>query len=250
MENRTDIKLLLLAGQMLLESGAETYRAEDAALYMFQALGQGDIHIFAVPTMMLVEVTDETGQTVSGYRRIRRRSTHLGKIEKINHVVRCVSKGTMTAEEALAALEAIDREPQGKLIFNLLATAASGGAFCLLLGGGLLECLFGFMCCFLAQLTGLFFRSVSMYSFFNSVLGGLVPSLVMLAAGRYLPELSKQVVIVGSMLPLFPGVATINAIRDAMNGDLLSGASRVAEALMIAMGLGIGASLIFLLGVA
>ena len=50
------------------------------------------------------------------------------------------------------------------------------------------------------------------------------------------------------MLPLFPGVSMVNAIRDAINGDLISGVSRVAEALMIALGLGIGASLIFLLG--
>lgn len=248
MENRTCINLLLLAGQMLLESGAETYRAEDAALYMYKGLHTGDIHIFAVPTMILVEMMDEDGNIVSGYRRIRRRSTHLGKIERINEIVRLVSEKQMSAEAAFDALEAIDKEPAGNLWLNLLATAATGGAFSLLLGGGIWEMLFSFFCCFVAQLAGLFFRSVSMYSFFNSVLGGLVPSLFMFFLGRFMPEILEQTVIVASMLPLFPGVAMINAIRDAMNGDLLSAVSRAAEALMIALGLGIGASLIFLLG--
>ncbi len=248
MDNRSCISLLLMAGQMLLESGAETYRAEDAALYMFRALGKGDIHIFAVPTMMLVEIIGENGETVSSYRRIRRRSIHLGKIEQINNIVRLVSEGKMTEEEAFSALEAVDKEPQGKLIYNLLATAATGGAFSLLLGGGLVEMIFGFLSCFLAQLFGLFFRTVSMYSFFNSIMAGLVPSVMMFLLGKVLPGIEQQAVIVGSMLPLFPGVSMVNAIRDAINGDLISGVSRVAEALMIALGLGIGASLIFLLG--
>ncbi len=245
---RTYIRLLLKAGQMLLECGAETYRAEDAALYMFRALGKGKIDIFAVPTMMIIEITDENGQTTSSYKRIRHRSTNLGKLEQINDIVRQVSQGSMTAEEALSALYELDHRPVGSTFFNLLATAVTGGAFALLLGGGWPEMLFGFFCCFVAQVAGLFFRTVSMYSFFNSLLGGLVPSLVMFFAGQFFPLLDQQIVIVGSMLPLFPGVAMVNAIRDTMNGDLISGVSRAAEALLIALGLGMGASLIFLLG--
>lgn len=250
MEDRTCINLMLAAGQMLLESGAETYRAEDAALYMFRSIDKGDIHIFAVPTMILIEVTDETGHSVTSYRRIRRRSIHLEKIEQINSVVRQVSEGELSAKEALLELEELDRRKNGSLFLNLLATAVAGGAFALLLGGGMWELIFAFFSCLLAQFAGLFFRSVSMYSFFNSILGGLVPSVVMLLFGRFFPAMQQQTVIVGSMLPLFPGVAMVNAIRDAINGDLMSGVSRVAEALMVAAGLGIGASLIFLLGAA
>ncbi len=249
MNHRTILNLLLKAGQLLLESGAETYRAEDAALYMFHGIGSGDISIFAVPTMLIVEISTEDGQTISGCKRIRRRAIHLGKIEQINAIVRQVSQGALGAEEALGALEQLDRQPDGSLFLNMLATGAAAGAFSLLLGGGVWELLLGFFCCFVAQLTGLFFRSVSMYQFFNSILGGLIPTLIMLAVSRFLPNVQQQTVIIGSMLPLFPGVATVNAIRDAINGDLISGVSRAAEALMIAVGLGIGASLIFLPGV-
>ena len=248
-DSKTILTLLLKAGQMFLESGAETYRAEDAALYMFNALHNGEISIFAVPTMVIIEITTEDGQVVSACKRIRRRAIHLGKIEQLNNIVRQVSCGNLNVPSALAALEELDHRPAESTLTGLFAVAAVASAFTLLLGGGILELLFGFCCCFLAQLVGLFFRSVSMYQFFNSILGGFVPTLIMLIVGRLLPNVSQEVVIISSMLPLFPGVAMVNAIRDAINGDLISGVSRAAEAMMIAVGLGIGGSLIFLLGV-
>ena len=249
MQDRILLNVLLRAGQLLLESGAETYRAEDAALYMFNRLGKGDISIFAVPTMVIIEIDNGEGQTISGHRRIRRRAIHRGKIEQVNSIVRSVSEGNLSPEEALSALNALDNASGLSTFQTLLATAAAAGVFSLLLKGGILELIFGFVCCFLAQLAGLFFHKVSMYQFFNSILGGLVPTLLMLGVRQFLPNIQHEVVVIGSMLPLFPGVATVNAIRDAINGDLISGVSRAAEAVMIAVGLGIGAAGIYLLGV-
>ncbi len=248
-DHQVHLKLLLKAGQLLLESGAETYRAEDAALYMFRGIGQGEISIFAVPTVLIVEMITEDGTTVSGCKRIRRRAIDLDKISQINNIVRKVSQKELEAEEALEALEALDRQPGGNFLAVLFSTAAAAGAFSLLFGGKLPELLFAFFSCLLAQLIGLFFRSVSMHQFFNSLIAGLVPTLIMAAVGRIFPQINEQAVIVGSMLPLFPGVTMVNAIRDAINGDLVSGVSRAAEAILIAAGLGIGASLIFLPGV-
>ncbi len=250
MDNKTILNLLLRAGQMLLESGAETYRAEDAALYMFRQLGEGEINIFAVPTMMIIEIDAPDGTTTSGYKRIRKRSIHMGKIEQINHIVRQVAQGDCSADKALSFLKELDSKKENDVFRRMLATSAAAGVFSLLLGGGVLELLFGFFCCLLSQAAGLFFKNVSMYPFFNSILGGFIPTLVMLGVATILPNIQVETVVIGSMLPLFPGVAMVNAIRDAINDDLISGVSRGAEAVMIAIGLGIGASLIYLLGVA
>ncbi|MBE7010037.1 MAG: threonine/serine exporter family protein [Ruminococcaceae bacterium] len=248
MENRTCINLLLTAGQLLLESGAETYRAEDAALYMFKQIGEGDINIVAVPTMLMIEIITPAGESVYGCRRIRRRSTHLGKLAQINTIVRRVTEGELIAEDALCELQAIDQKKESAY-GSMLATAAAAGVFALLIDGGVVELIFAFSCCLLAQIASLLFSNVSMYGFFSSVLGGLVPTLVMIPACRFIPGLDPQIVLLGSMLPLFPGVATVNAIRDTINGDLISGVSRAAEAVLIALGLGLGASLVLLVGV-
>lgn len=249
MNNQVCLELMLRAGQMLLEAGAETFRAEDAALYIFNRVGEGEINIFAVPTMVIIEIKSSDGTVISGCKRIRHRSTHLGRFAQVNDVARRVSSGALTPEAALAALDAIDRAKEPRQLLTMLAMACAAGFFALLLTGGLPEACFSFLSCLLAQCAGMFFSGVSMYPFFSSLLGGLVPTLVMLLVNRFMPQVQQQTVVIASMLPLFPGVSTVNAIRDAMNGDLISGVSRAAEAVMIAAGLGIGASFILLLGV-
>ena len=42
-------------------------------------------------------------------------------------------------------------------------------------------------------------------------------------------------------MPLLPGLAMTNAIRDSMQGDLISGLVRGTEAIIIAIGLAVGA---------
>lgn len=58
-----------------------------------------------------------------------------------------------------------------------------------------------------------------------------------------------EVIALGAMLPLFPGIAMVNAIRDTINGDLVSGVARVAEALISALSLALGALIGFSVGV-
>ena len=40
-------------------------------------------------------------------------------------------------------------------------------------------------------------------------------------------------IIIGSIMPLVPGVAITNAIRDTIQGDLVAGNSRATEAFLI-----------------
>jgi len=42
-------------------------------------------------------------------------------------------------------------------------------------------------------------------------------------------------------MQVVPGLALVNAIRDLIAGDLLSGNARLVEAVMIAIGLSVGA---------
>ena len=51
-------------------------------------------------------------------------------------------------------------------------------------------------------------------------------------------------IIIGAIMPLLPGLAMTNAIRDTMRGDLVSGVARGAEALLVAVALGTGAGLV------
>ena len=67
--------------------------------------------------------------------------------------------------------------------------------------------------------------------------------------------MNMDTVMIGSFMPLVPGMAITNAVRDTLRGDYLSGGARVMEAFLkalgIAIGIGIGLALctkIFLAG--
>ncbi len=54
---------------------------------------------------------------------------------------------------------------------------------------------------------------------------------------------STDNIIIGSVMPLVPGVQITNAVRDLITGNLISGPARGIEALICACALGFGVSL-------
>ena len=56
-----------------------------------------------------------------------------------------------------------------------------------------------------------------------------------------------SIVIIGSVMPLVPGVPLTNAVRDLLAGHILSGIARATEALLTAVAIGMGIACVFTL---
>ena len=54
----------------------------------------------------------------------------------------------------------------------------------------------------------------------------------------FIHEIDK--IIAGSIMLLVPGLALTNSIRDIMQGELISGLTKVAEALLIGVSIAVG----------
>ena len=52
-------------------------------------------------------------------------------------------------------------------------------------------------------------------------------------------------ILVGSVMPLVPGVSLVNAIRDFADGDYIGGGVRFLDALMVALGVAIGVGITY-----
>ena len=57
----------------------------------------------------------------------------------------------------------------------------------------------------------------------------------------WIPALNMDTVIISCIMPLVPGVAITNAIRDTLRGDYISGGARALEAFVTAAAVAIGA---------
>ena len=75
----------------------------------------------------------------------------------------------------------------------------------------------------------------------NIVGGGFITILALIASNINFPfAVSLDKVIIGSILPLVPGVAFTNAIRDIANSDFISGTVRIIDALLVFVYIAIG----------
>ena len=67
-----------------------------------------------------------------------------------------------------------------------------------------------------------------------SVLGGLLTALLPHLLALAVPSLQTELVIAGAVMPLVPGLAMTNAVQDTMRGDMVSGLSHGAQAILTA----------------
>ena len=64
---------------------------------------------------------------------------------------------------------------------------------------------------------------------------------------EYIHFADKNIVNISVIMLLVPGLAITNAIRDTVNGDLISGLTRTTEAIFVAIALALGSGLAFII---
>ena len=57
--------------------------------------------------------------------------------------------------------------------------------------------------------------------------------------------INLDTVVIGSIMPLVPGVAITNAVRDTLQGDYISGCARILEAFLKAAAIALGVGVAF-----
>ena len=83
-----DYKLLLdtavMAGEILLESGAETWRVEDTMLRMLRMSGLKTADVLALTTGFVVTLDDPAMDSMTVMRSVESRATDLNRIHAVN----------------------------------------------------------------------------------------------------------------------------------------------------------------------
>lgn len=239
-----------LAALIVLESGGETSRAEEIATIICKSGGR-EAEAIVFPTGSFLTVENCEGKKITAASRIKVRGVNLYKVERANAFSRAFSSGKITLEqlhESLVSLRAIRLYSNTAVI---LASGLSAALFTLLFEEKLnLICLFDMLVSFavvvLAQWAGLGSRLKNAYQFTVTFVSSFIIALGTLAAVHFAGIGNFDCIIIGSIMPLLPGLSFTNAIRDTVMGDILSGTVRVVETLLIAIGIagGVGVVLI------
>ncbi|MDQ0216089.1 uncharacterized membrane protein YjjP (DUF1212 family) [Oikeobacillus pervagus] len=237
------IDICLLAGRIMMQSGAETYRAEDTMTRMAAAYGISQTHSFVTPTGIIFSMD---GVNPTRLVRINERSTDLEKVARVNSISRKISSGDISLSEASAALKELEKANLAFPVWiQIIAAAVASGCFLIMfkgIWGDFLPAFFVGGIGFSSLLLIHHFTKVKFFAEFSSsfVIGLLSVLLVSLGLGEQLDK-----IIIGSVMPLVPGLLITNAVRDLMAGHFVSGLSKGAEAFLTAFAIGAGVAVVF-----
>lgn len=248
MKRKLIMDMAVLAGEVMLSSGAETYRVEDTMCHILRTTECESIEAFALMTGIVATINgDEMEQPITVVRTIQSRSTNMNNIIKVNEISRRYCGGKLSLDEAYTQLKCVKEKQYRRREFNI-ATAAITTGFAMMLGGSMLDVT-------AATAVGFWLAacmSVGSITRMNGIVLDIlscigIAFLTMILREFAAPSLNMDIVIVSSIMPIVPGVAITNAIRDILQGDYLSGCARTLEAFLkaasIALGAGIGMAL-------
>ena len=233
-------------GYGLLESGAEIYRVEESIQRLLHAYGIQQANPFVIPNCIIVSFVTPAGTSMTQVRRMPSHGTDVDLLERYNDLCRRLCRETPALEEAERRLREI-RENQRRYSFPalLLAYFIGSAAFCLFFGGSFQDALCSGLCGLSIGLALAAMTRLHANLFFKSMLGAalsafLALGLTCLGIGQH-----SQLIIIGALMALVPGIIFTNAIRDVMAGDMVAGLSKIAEALLtgVAVALGAGCAL-------
>ncbi|KUP09144.1 membrane protein [Bacillus coahuilensis m2-6] len=238
------MEVCLIAGKIMLQSGAETYRVEDTMMRIAASYGRSRSHSYVTPTGIIFSIEGDE-PTKTKLIRIMDRTTDLKKVVLVNNVSREISRGELTVDQATSKLKEIQ---EGNWMFSfpvqLLAAAVSSGCFTIMFQGMWQD----FLPAVAAGGIG-FWSFVRVHKhipikFFaeaiaSFIIGVIAFLFVYFSIGH---ELDK--IIIGSVMPLVPGLLITNAVRDLMAGHLVSGLSKGAEAFLTAFAIGAGIAVV------
>ena len=230
--------MCLLAGKIMLENGAETYRVEDTMTRIAASFGFAESHSFVTPTGIIFSVD---GTNPAQMVRVLERSTDLRKVTLVNAVSRQLSSGTLSMEVGYHKLREIETMPAAYPAWLRLGAAAlSSGCFAIMFMAGWVDFLPAVLAGGIGFAGFLFIHRFVKLRFFSEfsaafLIGAVAWLLVVAGAGQ---EVDK--IIIGSVMPLVPGLLITSAVRDLMAGHLVSGLSKGAEAFLTAFAIGAG----------
>ena len=236
------VECCLLAGKLMMESGAETYRAEDTMDRMALSQQLTQSQSFVTPTGILFSGKNNLPTRLV---RVNNRTTDLEKIALVNAVSRKLASNEMSLEEAYIELKRIDEDHKMYAFWIRIAAAAvASGAFLWLFGAPLIDVPHAMFAGGIGYAVANLLEEKTRVKFFAEFFAALIISMIAMLSIRYGYGVEIDKIIIGSVMPLVPGLLITNAVRDLMAGHFMSGLSKGAEAFLTAFAIGAGVAFI------
>jgi len=235
--------VVILSGEILLESGAGGYRIEHTMNQIAHHFGYSDCNSFVTNTVINFSLHDLTYPRV---KRVTVRNTNLIKISRVNAVAHQITSDKLTVEEALEELRNIHYKTESYPVYDkAIASALVGLSFLYLQGGDMQN----IVTAMLAAATGFLVKehlASKVQSFFiPEYIGSLIIAFIIIMISQFVPDPKLSVTIIAAVMPIVPGVLITNSLQDLLVGNMLMALNKGLEAAVTAFAIGAGVATIF-----
>lgn len=226
-------------GEYIVRSGGEAHRIEDTIQRICSAYGAEHTDVFALPSLVIAGVRMPDGTSSSQVRRIYKTSNNMYKLDALNNLSRDVCSGKVSLEDVDSKIKDIlSQKPYPKYL-SVLGGVIGAGAFAVFFGGDLKDAIAAGISGLIVSLMSL--RKINLankmlYTIFESFVGAMCGlTLVHFGIGS-----NADMVMIGTIMLLIPGLAFGNAVRDLLFGDTVSGVIQLVQAVLLAVMIAFG----------
>ncbi len=244
MTSSSKVNLAIFAGELLLRNGAEAYRVEDTISRILKHYNYKNVETVTSITALYVSVIDDNDVATTLIKRIHTRTIDLNKIAEVNSISRQICEDKISPKEAFDKLNEVQQSKTYSDLMLIIGFAVTAFGFSYVLRNSLHD---AFATLFVGIISGVF--SVKACKNLNRIAYPFILSTFIsfssIIACMFFKSADMNNVIVGGLMPLVPGVAAVNAVRDMLNGDYMCAQARLLDVFLVAMciAFGVGFSL-------
>lgn len=225
-------------GVTLLKSGAELFRVEETIHHICSFYNIKDVDVFVLSNGIFISANGD----FSKVKHVPLSYVNLEIIDQVNSLSRRLCTEQTSLSEAKMELELIKNIPLKNNRTRIFVAGLGSACFCFMVDATFYDCVASMFIAFALYRFVIPCQNKNLSKLFiNTVGGAIIASFALLSVYLFgSKHLSLDLVIIGSMFPLVPGMGFVNAIRDLSNSDVISGIVRMIDAILVFIYIAIG----------
>ena len=227
-------------GEQMLICGAEVHRVEDSIERMCKAFGAKAVDVCSINSSLVVTITMEDEAHYTETRRISVSGTDMERLHRLNELSRTICRDKLSKEQIKDAYDTCMKSKTYPTWLVCLSYGMIAGAFTAFFGGKIQDIL-------LSPVIGIVISFITYMAekvVINKIFLKFLCSFVVTAMAFLFLKIgfisNVDMVIIGNIMVLIPGIGLTNAIRDLFVGDSIAGLLRTVEAILFALAISAG----------
>lgn len=236
------LELVLDIAEQMVMSGAEVARTEYSIRRICKSFGALRTEALSITTSLIVTVYYGEYSSVTQTRRVDKFAYNMDRLEKMNELSREICDKKLGIEEGRKKFAELMREKYYSFQVQVLFFMLIAFTFTLFFGGSAKDAAVSAFIAILFKYIDEFARKLEINKFIPIVASSLLGGLFAIMAVRAGVADSVEMVSIGDVMLLIPGIMLTNSLRDMFGGDTITGGIRFIEATLVAVMIALGFS--------